>query len=240
MSSPCFEQRKSDNIAEKVNVTLQQENLDENTVNHTEEVVIGSEQGTTFPTKVGTTLCNALIDTGATRSCMSETYYRKLQLNKICILSNIHVRSATGSNLSPSGIVDCTFELGKTEFRSDVIVCKNLTRPLILGWDFLMRNQVTVRYSEDGKCILDYQQQELIASLEIEDKPQLRATTSVFLPGRTLAVIQVNSNLEPEQSGQIYEIEPNVILFEEYPNLYIMPMLHNVDIYTTESVPWYL
>ena len=67
-----------------------------------------------------------------------------------------------------------------------------------------MRNQVTVRYSEDGKCILDYQQQELIASLEIEDKPQLRATTSVLLPERTLAVIQVNSNLEPEQSGQIY------------------------------------
>ena len=96
---------------------------------------------------------------------------------------------------------------------------------------------LTVRYSEDGKCILDYQQQELIASLEIEDKPQLKATTPVFLPGRTLAVIQVNSNLEPEQSGQIYEIEPNVTLFEEYPNLYIVPMLHNVDIYTTESVP---
>ena len=100
-----------------------------------------------------------------------------------------------------------------------------------------MRNQITVRYSEDGKCILDYQQEELIASLEIENKPQLRATVSVLLPGRTLAVIQVNSNLEPEQSGQIYEIEPNVSLFEEYPNLYIVPMLHNVDTYTTESVP---
>ena len=47
----------------------------------------------------------------------------------------------------------------------------------------------------------------------------------------------MNINLEPEQSGQIYEIEPNVSLFGEYPNLYIMPMLHNVDIYTTESVP---
>ena len=164
-------------------------------------------------------------------------YYRRLQLNKIHILSNIHVRSATGSNLSPLGIVNCTFELGKTEFRSDFIVCKNLTRPLILGRDFLMGNQVTVRYSENGKCILDYQQHELIASLEIEDKPQLRATTSVLLPGRTLAVIQVNNNLEPEQSGQIYEIEPNTSLFEEYPNLYIVPMLHNVDIYTTESVP---
>ena len=96
-------------------------------------MVIRSEQGTTFPTKVGSTLCNALINTGATRSCMSESYYRKLQLNKVCLLSNIHVQSATGSNLSPLGIVDCTFELGKTAFTSDFIVCKNLTRPLILG-----------------------------------------------------------------------------------------------------------
>ena len=224
-------------MVDKVNVVIPQENSDENTVIHTEEVVIGSEQGTTFSTKVDTTLCNALINTGATRSCMSETYYRKLQLNKIHLLTNICVRSATGSNLSPLGIVDCTFELGKTEFRSDFIVCKNLTRPLILRWDFLMRNQVTVRYSEDGKCVLDYQQEELIASLEIENKPQLRTTASVLLPGRTLAVIQVKSNLEPEQSGQIYEIEPNVLLCEDYPNLYIVPMLHNVDTYTTESVP---
>ena len=100
-----------------------------------------------------------------------------------------------------------------------------------------MRNQVTVRYSEDGKCILNYHQEELIASLEIVNKPQLRTTASVLLPGRTLAVIQVNSDLEPEQSGQIYEMEPNIILSVKYPNLYIVPMLHNVDIYTTESVP---
>ena len=59
----------------------------------------------------------------------------------------------------------------------------------------------------------------------------------MLLPGRTLAVIQVNSNLEPEQSGQIYEIELNVTLSERYPKLYIVPMLHNVDTYTTESVP---
>ena len=84
---------------------------------------------------------------------------------------------------------------------------------------------------------MDYHQEELIASLEIENKPKLRATASALLPGRTLAVIQVNSNLEPQQSCQIYAIEPNVSLFEEYSNLYIVPMLHIVDTYTTESVP---
>ena len=100
-----------------------------------------------------------------------------------------------------------------------------------------MRNQVTVRYSEDGKYILNYHQEELIASLEIANKPQLRMMASVLLPGRTLSVIQVNNNLEPKQSGQIYEIEPNITLSEKYPNLYIVPMLHNINIYITESVP---
>ena len=41
-------------------------------INHMEKVIIGTEQGTTFPTKIGTLVCNALIDTGATRSCISE------------------------------------------------------------------------------------------------------------------------------------------------------------------------
>ena len=116
-------------------------------------------------------MCNALIDTGATRSCMSERYYKKLQLAKIHLLQNVNVKSATGSNLAPIGLVNCTFELGETKFSSDFIVCKNLTRPLILGRDFLVQNHVSVRYSENGKCILDYQQQELIASLNVENKP---------------------------------------------------------------------
>ena len=88
-------------------------------------------------------------------------------------------------------------------------MCKNLTRPLILGRDFLIQNHVSVRYSENGKCIFDYQQQELIASLSVENKPQLSLPNSMTLPGRALAIVYVNNNLKPEQSGQLHEIEPN-------------------------------
>ena len=70
-------------------------------IDSAEEVIIGSEQGTTFPTKVGPTLCNALIDTGATKSCMSESYYKTLHLDSIRSVVNTRVKSATGSNLSP-------------------------------------------------------------------------------------------------------------------------------------------
>ena len=116
----------------------QLEKLDEYGIDHTEEVVIGMDQGITFPTKIGTTACNALIDTGATRCCISEEDYRKLQLTKIHLLQNLNVRSTTGSNLAPIGLVNCTFMLGDITFNCDFIICKNLTRPLIFGRDFLI------------------------------------------------------------------------------------------------------
>ena len=95
-------------------------------------------------------MCHALIDTGAMRSCISEKYYQSLLLTKIQFVQNISVRSATGSNLIPLGLINCSFELGKIKFNSDFILCKNLTRLLILGRDFLIQNHVTVRYADDG------------------------------------------------------------------------------------------
>ena len=57
------------------------------------------------------------------------------------------------------------------------------------------------------------------------------------MPRRSLAVVCVHNNLEPDQSGQLYEIEPSQCLNEKYPNLCIIPMIHNVDIHKTENVP---
>ena len=127
--------------------------------------------------------------------------------------------------------------LGDTSFNFNFIVCKNLTRPLLLGRDFLIQNHIAVRYSENGKCILDHQQQELVAAMDMEIRPHLSVANSISLPGRTLAVIQVNNTLAQEQSGHLYEIEPNYLLTNEYPNLYIVPTIRNVNLYKSENVP---
>ena len=152
-------------------------------------------------------------------------------------LIHISIRSATGSNLTPLGIVHCSFELGKITFTNSLIVCRNLTRPLIFGRDFLLQHNITVRYAANGKCILDYQQQELIASIDIESEPQLYMTHTVDIPGRTLAIVCVNNNLDPTQSGSLYEIRPNDMFIEKYPNLCIIPMIHNVDAHRNEWLP---
>ena len=155
-------------------------------------------------------------------------------------LVNTRVKSATGSNLSPLGIVNCPLKLGNTTFVNDFIVCQNLTRPLILGKDFLMKNHITVRYAENGKCILKFQQEEMVAALDITNAPHLETSTTVCLPGRTLAVIQVKSELKHEQTGQIYEVQPNEELSDKYPNIYVVPMIHNADTYIPDTVPMVL
>ena len=48
------------------------------TIERIEQVIIGSERGTTFPIEIQGTKCNALIDTGATQSCISEAYFKRL------------------------------------------------------------------------------------------------------------------------------------------------------------------
>ena len=62
-------------------------------------------------------------------------------------------------------------------------------------------------------------------------------THSVTLPARTLAVVCVYNNLVPNQSGYIYEIEPSSILYDKYPNICVIPMIHNVDVHKMENVP---
>ena len=182
-------------------------------------------------------MCNALIDTGTTKSCISERYYQQLPSTKLQQLKNISVESAMGSNLTPLDMIHCSFELGKIKFNSNLIVCRNLTRPLILGRDFHLQHHITVCYAADGRCILDYQQHELIASIDIKDKQQLNMTHSVTIPGRTLAIVCIYNNLDPNQSGSLYEIEPCDILNEMYPNLWVIPMIRNVDVHRTEHLP---
>ena len=52
-----------------------------------------------------------------------------------------------------------------------------------------------------------------------------------------LAVVFVYNNLVPNQSGYIFEVEPSSTLYEKYPNICVIPMIHNVDIHKTENVP---
>ena len=77
----------------------------------------------------------------------------------------------------------------------------------------------------------------MVPAIDIEEKPQVNLTYSVTLPGRSLAILCTYNNLDPDQNGSLYKIEPSPHLYEKYPNLCVIPMIHNMDVHKTENVP---
>ena len=79
--------------------------------NRIEEVVIGKEEKALIPAMIQKKSYKALIDTGASRSCMSEKSYHELPLPPLSELFSIRVTSATGTPIKVMGITKCPVTL---------------------------------------------------------------------------------------------------------------------------------
>ena len=201
-------------------------------------VTIGNAMGATIPVAFWQTRCNVLIDTGAMKSCMSQTFYQQLMLPTMRNIHTYQVKSATGSNLCSMGITGCEFKIGDRGYKTDFVVCKNLTRPCILGIDFLRKHNIFAGWTAEGKFKLISQQEFLVESLEVlMDGPMIYNKQGITVPGRKLAVIKVSIEMDETMDGQMFEVKPNFLLTNEHPNLVIMPMLHQVTGEKQEYIP---
>ena len=128
--------------------------------------------------------------------------------------------------------------LGNKTFQHDFVVCKHLMRPLILGREFLFKNELKVSYSKTGECKLDYKQEELVATVDSQDDLTLTLKSGIHIPGRTVAVLNVNSSVNQNDIGQFYNVRANSLLEDRYPYLQIIPTLHKVDNTNTTLIPF--
>ena len=201
-------------------------------------VTVGSAIGATIPTTFGQTKCNVLIDTGPMKRCMSQAYYQQLMLPATRSIHTFSIKSANGTNLCPIGITECEFKIGTKEYKNDFIVCKNLTRPCILGIDFLRKHGIWTGWSPTGKFQLISQQKFLVESLEVLMKgPMIHNRQGIYIPGRNLAMVSVIFDTKTLQENQMYEVKPNLLLTNEHPNLVILPMLHVVQREKHDNIP---
>ena len=137
------------------------------------------------------------------------------------------VKSANGSNLCPMGITECEFKIGQKEYKNDFVVCKNLIRPCILGIDFLKKHGIFAGWTPTGKFKLISQQEFLEESLEVLMKgPMIHNKQGIEIPGRSMAMIKISIDTREYPKDQVFEVKPNFLLNNEYPNLIIVPMMH--------------
>ena len=197
--------------------------------------------GATVPVTLEHTLCNVLVDTGATRSCLSKEYYQQLLLPGLKLVHKVQVRTASGSSLCPTGMVTCDFKLGKQLFSFEFIVCRGLSRPCILGLDFLRKYKIGIGWSPNGKFQLDLHQQVLVKSIKVYmSGPTLQTRQCINIPSRSLMVLNAKATIDKHVEGGLYKVVPNFLLSDEYPELVLIPTVHNVEITKIECIPYVL
>ena len=194
-----------------------------------------------MPATLEHTLYNALVDTGATRSCLSEEYYQQLLLPGLKPVHKLQVRTASGSSLCPTGTVTCDFKLGKQPFSFKFIICRGLSRPCILGLDFLRKYKIGIGWSPNGKFQLDLHQQVLLESIKVYmSGPTLQTRQCITIPSRSLMVLNAKATIDKHMEGGLHKVVPNFLLSDEYPELVLIPTVHNVEITKVECIPYIL
>ena len=113
-------------------------------------VTIGYDTGTVFPNIVNGVTVRALLDTSAERSCMNYDTYEKLKLNNLNTSFIPTLKGATGHDMLAKGISTYDFTINEHTFTNSFIVCKKMSRPIILGRDFTIPNAITVGWTRQG------------------------------------------------------------------------------------------
>ena len=82
--------------------------------------------------------------------------------------SSVIVNMASGQNMGVAGDVQVNFKIGrKYSFTQTFVVCENLTRPFILGADFMSKHYMKLGWAPGRKRTLGYLDETIAVALQI-------------------------------------------------------------------------
>ena len=189
-----------------------------------EELCVVNEyqrRGTSFPVAVRTNghfeHCFALMDTGASRSCISYNMFLKIKNPKWSPKPVPRVCTADGSDLGSLGRINLMLKLGDKEVTQDFVVCRQLKRDIILGADFGKNNCAGIEWTTQRTRVLSING---IPVIEVEENELGLPVTAAFhvkVPPRHNGVFQVN--IHGDTKGA-HIISANSQFLEKNPNVY--------------------
>ena len=122
------------------------------------------------------------------------------------------------------GFLTCTMQIGSEYFRQQFIVCKQLTPGIILGRDFLARNQLGITWGPEGVLQLRDSQDAQIQTMEETETYPARLTAKVTVPSRSLTAVTVRMILPPCSNKTRFDFTPIQEKSLSEPNCVIYPL----------------
>ena len=196
----------------------------------------GKSKGTIFKIKVKDHAFSSLFDTGAQVSCIKYDTVSELDLLHQISESSTCIRTANGQDVGVKGSIMVNFQIGSCSFTHRFIMCKGITRPLILGEDFLSHHCFKLGWTDDNKRFAEYRGKVIaIASQAVMDD-RIMISHPVCIPARHFAIVPTKC---PNMFTGRVEAHPCQEFQSKFPNLYLEPMQYNnPNGKWSESIPY--
>ena len=193
-------------------------------------------KGTTFKIKVKDLAFSSLFDTGAQVSCIKYDTVSEMELLHQILESSTCIRTANGQDVGVKGSMMVSFQIGPCSFTHRFIVCKGITRPFILGEDFLSHHCFKLGWTDNNKRFAEYKGKVIaIASQAVMDD-RIMISRPVCIPARHFAIVPTKC---PNMFTGRIEAHPCQEFQNKFPNLYVEPMQYNnPDGKWSEDIPY--
>ena len=95
------------------------------------------------------------------------------------------------------GFLTCNLGIGGETYKQQFIVCRQLTPGIILGRDFLSRNQLGITWGPEGALQLRDEQDPSIQAAEEITNPTVKLAAKTVIPPRSLVLVYSINNIAP-------------------------------------------
>ena len=191
-----------------------------------------------MPINVNGENIEALIDTGAGKSCIREAEYIKWKLPKVPETCLVVASTSTGTSINVVGWTRCKIKLGTKQYWHTFIICKNIRRKMILGLDFLRKYKIGTTWNDGGRFQVCTPNQVNIEAIRIcKRRPILRSMSKTTIPPRTIGMILAETTIKEMDKDKYFEVQPNLKIIEDFPSLVMLPMYHHTNVKGSLKVP---
>lgn len=134
----------------------------------------------------------ARIDTGASISCISQSFLSKTEFCQSKLLLSpdfMFIKGVSGQKLKVLGKIVLPISFSGHVFQFPVHVIQSLHHSLILGVDFMQTNKVVINFATNTLCIDNDSASPIICSVET-NAGYARASKSYIVPSNSETVLE--------------------------------------------------
>ena len=111
--------------------------------------------------------------------------------------------------MSGMGFLTCKLQIGDETYQQQFIVCRQLAPGIILGCDFLARNQLGITWGPDGTLRLRDEQDLSVQTAEAVVNPTVKLAANTVIPPRSLVLVTVSTILPPCKDKTHFDFVPH-------------------------------